>query len=104
MGCLRAPTKAKMKMLKTTVGGLLAAGVLLTVWVSQAADEAKTVKPYPLKTCVVSGEQLGGMGESYVFTNDNREIKLCCKGCIKEFEKNPKKYLKKLDAAEKKTK
>jgi YHS domain-containing protein len=63
---------------------------------------AKKVKPYPLKTCVVSDQPLGGdMGEPYVFIHEGREIKLCCQGCLKEFNKAPAKYLKKLDAAKK---
>ncbi len=60
-------------------------------------------KPYPLTTCVVSGEKLGGdMGEPYVFTYKGREIKMCCKDCRKDFDKDPAKYIKKLEAAEKK--
>ena len=63
--------------------------------------KAEKVKPYPLKTCVVSGEKLGEMGAPYVFTNDGREIKLCCKGCLKSFKKEPAKYIKKIEEAEK---
>jgi hypothetical protein len=63
----------------------------------------KAAKAYPLKTCVVSDEKLGGdMGEPYVFTYKDREIKMCCKDCKKDFDKDPAKYIKKLDAAEKK--
>ena len=66
-------------------------------------DKKAKVRPYPLKTCVVSDEKLGGdMGEPYVFTYQGREIKMCCKDCRKDFDKNPSKFLKKLDAAEKK--
>ncbi len=70
------------------------------------AEEKKDdkVKAYTLKTCVVSGEKLGEMGKPYVFTNDNREIKLCCKDCLKDFDKDPKKYVKKLEEAEAKEK
>jgi len=65
----------------------------------------KTAKPYPLKTCVVSGEKFGGdMGEPYVFTHEGREIKLCCKSCLKDFKKDTAKYIKKIEAAEKNTK
>ncbi len=60
-------------------------------------------KPYLLKTCIVSDEKLGGdMGKPYVFTYQDREIKLCCKSCLTDFNKNPAKYIKKLEAAEKK--
>ena len=46
------------------------------------------------------------MGEPFVFvygkTKDSpgREIKLCCKHCQADFDKNPKKFLKKIDKAE----
>ena len=55
-------------------------------------------KPYPLKTCIVSGDNLGEMGDPVVFTHKGQEIKLCCKPCKKDFDKDPAKYLKKLKA------
>lgn len=55
---------------------------------------------YPLDTCVVTGDKLGGdMGDPVEYVAGNRLIRFCCKGCIKEFEKNPAKYLKILDDA-----
>jgi hypothetical protein len=84
--------------------------VLATATFSSGADDAKVAKkPYPLTTCIVSGDKLGGdMGDPYVYiykdkakTNDpGREIKFCCKSCVPDFEKEPAKYLKKLDEAE----
>jgi hypothetical protein len=65
-----------------------------------AADT--TVKPYPLKTCIVSGEKLDSMGKPYVFTKDGQEVKLCCKSCLKDFNKEPAKYLKELESTAKK--
>ncbi len=56
-------------------------------------------KPYPLKTCIVSGEELGKMGEPMRFTYKGQEIKLCCKGCEKKFYAEPEKYLEKIAAA-----
>lgn len=56
-------------------------------------------KPYPLKTCPVSGEELGKMGEPFRLTYKGQEIKLCCKGCEKDFNKEPEKYLQKIAAA-----
>ena len=55
------------------------------------------IKPYPLKTCIVSGDDLGEMGKPVVFTHKGQEIKLCCKPCRKDFDKDPAKYLKKLE-------
>ena len=63
---------------------------------SPAPAEAPKVKPYPLDTCIVSGEKLGEMGKPVVFTHDGQEIKLCCKACKPKFEKEPAKYLEKL--------
>ena len=55
---------------------------------------------YPLDTCLVSGEEFGGdMGDPYVFAHDGREIKLCCKSCLKKFNKDTDKYLKTFDEA-----
>lgn len=85
-----------MKILKT----ILAAALFVPL-LSHAADEKKA-KPYPLKTCVVSDEKLGEMGTPYVFTHEGREVKLCCKSCVKDFNKEPAKYMKKIAAAEKK--
>jgi hypothetical protein len=66
-----------------------------------AAATQPTSRPYPLTTCVVSGEKLGGdMGEPVVCTYGGREVHLCCKMCIATFKKDPAKYLEKLDAAE----
>lgn len=54
---------------------------------------------YPLKVCPVSGEKLGAMGDPYVYKHEGREIRFCCKGCVKDFTKNPARYLAQLDAA-----
>jgi hypothetical protein len=89
-----------------TMKALLASLAVVAMTLSSfSAEEKPTAKgrPYPLKTCVVSDEKFGGdMGDPYVFTYEGREVKLCCEGCLKDFKKNPAKYLKKMDAAEKK--
>jgi hypothetical protein len=66
---------------------------------------ATTKAVYPLKTCVVSGGKLGGMGKpiAYVYKQadqPDRTVMFCCKACIRKFEKEPAKFLVKLDAAE----
>lgn len=53
---------------------------------------------YPLNACVVSGMKLGSMGPPYVHTAEGREVRFCCKGCLPKFQKDPAKYLKKLDS------
>jgi YHS domain-containing protein len=64
----------------------------------KAKEENKAVvKPYKLDVCVVSGEKLGEMGKPVSFVYNGQEIKLCCKNCRKGFDKDPAKYLKKLE-------
>lgn len=38
-----------------------------------------------------------------MFTNDTQEVKLCCKGCLKDFKKDTAKYTKKIEEAQKKS-
>lgn len=70
-----------------------------------AAVAATTKAAYPLSTCVVSGGKLGGMGKpvTYVYRQagqPDRTVVFCCKACIRKFEKEPARYLARLDAAE----
>lgn len=76
----------------------LALAALTTPLTARAADKETKPKPYPLQTCVVSGEKLGEMGDPYVIEYKGQEIKFCCKGCLKDFNKDPDQYIKKLDA------
>ncbi|MGC4013530.1 MAG: hypothetical protein QM755_03275 [Luteolibacter sp.] len=58
----------------------------------------EAVKPYPLDTCIVSGEKLKEEGKDPVtFVYKGQEIKLCCNDCREDFDKDPAKYLKKLE-------
>ncbi len=68
------------------------------------ASAPSTIPAYPFTTCLVSGEALGSMGDTFVHIykeegKPDREIRLCCKGCLKKFVKEPAKYLGKLDGA-----
>jgi YHS domain-containing protein len=99
-----------MKQFNRIVTSLIIAGLTLAVTALVSAARADTstnapVKPDQLTTCPVSGEKLGEMGKPYVFTYQGQEVKLCCSGCKKDFDKDPAKYLKKIreaDAAAKK--
>jgi hypothetical protein len=69
---------------------------------------AKARASYPLKTCLVSDEPLGSMGEAagYVYRaagQPDRVIFVCCEGCIDDFKAEPAKFLKKIDAAKAKS-
>ena len=91
-------------MKKLTSLSLILAGLLAVPLVAFADDKKETAKPYPLDKCIVSDEKLGEMGKPYVFTHEGREIQLCCKSCLKDFKKDPAKYVKKIEEAEKKAK
>lgn len=67
---------------------------LLLVGALHAADApVAQTKPYPLKTCLITGATLGGMGDPIVKIYDGQEIKFCCGACPKSFEKDPAKYI-----------
>jgi YHS domain-containing protein len=62
----------------------------------------KQIKEYSLKICLVSDNKLGSMGKVYRFVHEEKqEVLLCCKPCLKKFNKDPDKYLEKLAEAQK---
>ena len=67
----------------------------------EKAKATELAKTYTLTTCPVSGDKLGGMGETIDTLYQGQLIRFCCKGCVKSFNKNPDKYLKEIDAAKK---
>lgn len=63
---------------------------------------------YPMETCVVSGDDLGG-GDmepfDYIHKQDgkaDRLVRFCCKDCLRDFKGDPEHYLGMLDKAAKK--
>ncbi len=93
-----------MKALRPLIAAILVTSFLIPQFGFAADKKTEKLKPYTLKTCVVSGDKLGAMGDPYVYEYKGREIKFCCKGCVKDFNKNPDKYLKKIEEAEAKAK
>ena len=84
---------------------LLAFGMLfiLTSFAAHAVENGskkEPIKPYPLKVCIVTDNDLGSMGDERTFVYEGQEIKICCKPCEKKFLKNPEKYLTKLAPTE----
>ena len=59
----------------------------------------KQLPSYPLTKCPVSHEELGGMGPALDVVHEGRLVRLCCKGCVKEFKKDPAATLKAIDEA-----
>ncbi len=64
-----------------------------------AASVHQQREHYPLTKCIVSGEDLGSMGDPYELVIGNRLVRLCCKGCEKQLRANPLEFLPKLDEA-----
>lgn len=66
--------------------------------VSRGDDQVKPT-PYPLEICFISGDKLGEMGKPFVFVYEGQEIKMCCKDCKKQFDKDPAAAMKKFQEA-----
>ncbi len=84
----------------TTIAAALAAA-FITATVFAHEDEkhekgavAGVPKTYPLTKCVVSDDKLGEQGKVVKATADGTDVYLCCKDCTKDFNKEPKKYVK----------
>ncbi len=79
---------------------LIITGIALVAGLGARAEDTKPT-PDKLTTCPVSGEKLGGdMGGPYVFTYQGQEVKLCCKSCKKDFDKDPNKFIVKIRQAD----
>lgn len=88
---------------KHTTSAQSATGQLVAPIAQDAAWLTKARTEYPLKTCLVSGEELGGMGGALDFIyrqpgQPDQLVRFCCDGCPDDFKKDPAKYLKQLDA------
>lgn len=104
-GC--CPTGACCKVSKSCCLTPLAAKSADAPSSADAALIAQARAAYPLKTCLVSDEALGSMGEALGYVHraagqPDRVVFFCCGGCTDDFKAEPAKFLAKLDAAKKK--
>jgi YHS domain-containing protein len=60
--------------------------------VAEAQKKPAKPTPYPLKTCLVSGEDLDSMDERVSTVYEGQVFEFCCKPCLKKFNKDRKKY------------
>lgn len=72
-----------------------AAGALADA--TDLASTSPASRPYPLETCIVTGEPLGGMGAPVTQVFGDREVRFCCEGCVAKFESDPAGYLARID-------
>jgi YHS domain-containing protein len=86
----------------------LTLALLSSMFLGLGALSAAETKPagvpadYPLKKCVISDEDLGSMGKPVKVTHEGTDVYLCCKGCTKDFNKDPGKYTETVKKAGKK--
>ena len=92
-----------MKQFRSIAASLVLSSAAALAFIGCASREAEYSTPaqsasagtYPLKTCVVSGEDLGKT--PYVFTHNGQTVQLCCKDCLAKFNQEPDKYMAKLN-------
>jgi YHS domain-containing protein len=60
--------------------------------VVETQTKTATPRPYPLTTCLVSGEGLDSMDERVSTVHEGQVFEFCCKPCLSKFRKNPAKY------------
>lgn len=60
------------------------------------AQPAAAAKAYPLKICLVSGEDLDSMDGPVSTVHQGQEFKFCCKPCLAKFKKSPDRYVAEL--------
>ena len=67
------------------------------LWGACAAPKSVSgVKSYPLKVCLVTGNDLDSMGDARVEVYNGQELRFCCGPCVRKFHAHPEKYLPKL--------
>jgi len=65
--------------------------------VLRRAGEPEAVSDdYPLDNCVVTGLELGSMGEPAIEFIDGIEVRFCCSGCVPKAKADPERYLAEL--------
>jgi hypothetical protein len=88
------------RRIANSIGLSIASTTLALLLGCASANPKSKVVAYPLKECLVSGNELGSMGDVVTETFAGREIKFCCKPCVKKFHAAPEKYMAKLRNAE----
>jgi hypothetical protein len=72
-------------------------GAAATAIITQPTlEQLSAAKPYPLETCLVSDEKLGGMGKPVVVLVGDQQVKLCCDDCLPKLKADPAGMLGKL--------
>ena len=82
--------------IKSTIAIIAIIAIIAAALLSCTAAFAESGVPknYPLQKCPVSDEKLGEHGKPLKVTHEGTDVWLCCKSCLKDFKKDPAKYVK----------
>ena len=99
----------KANRITTIIAALAAAFITTTAFANEGEDHTKggaatMPKDYLPKKCVVSDEKLGEHGKPVKVTSEGTDVWLCCKSCVKDFNKEPAKFVKMVKEAQAKKK
>jgi YHS domain-containing protein len=90
-----------MKTIQSIAAGALLCAAAAFAFVGCASHQqpmgSASNESYKLTKCVVSGDDLGD--KPYTFTHNGQQVKLCCKDCLAKFDKDPEKYMAKINEA-----
>ena len=86
-------------LIKNTTAAFAAAFITTAAFAHDGENHEKggaagVPKTYPLKKCVVSNDPLGEHGKPVKVTSEGTDVYLCCKDCLKDWKKDPAKYVK----------
>ena len=100
-GIFKKHNNMKHTSILAIAAALLVGGGFTTAFAAEHKHHGPS-KGYPLKTCVVSGDEFDHDAPVKV-THKGTDVYLCCKSCVKKFNADPAKYVKMVkDAAHKK--
>lgn len=84
------------KLMTTLAAFTLVVGLSACATTDSNGTTTGKVKPYPKDVCVVTGNELGSMGDPVTLVHEGQEMKFCCKPCVRKFKADPQKYLSRL--------
>ena len=96
---MKIPSAFFKKLTLAFFAALLTLSGVIATEVTPTAPASAAPSPYPLTICVVSGDKLGVMGPAVVQQYKGEEVHFCCKDCVKDFQKDPEKYMSRLHEA-----
>lgn len=73
--------------------------LVASVQLPRTPEQSRAAAIAEQKVCPVSGEPLGSMGDPIAVAVGDREVYVCCQGCVAAVQAEPAKYLAMVDAS-----